>query len=291
MQVRRFIVSQIPVAGAEVILSPAEALHAGKVLRLRVGERLDLLDGAGGRAEAVLSQAGEGRRFEGMACRVLRLERCAEPILALRLYIAPPRARLMGDVLRMATELGVRRVTPILCRFGISRPEAGALDGWHQDVLAAAKQSGNPFLPVLDAPTGFVEALRDAAEPGVFGAVPRGGSEDKAPSLSAVEFPRPPSVVGQPSGSQPRLGPLRIPVPTDLGPTPEASKPNGIGPSSPPVAQLGVWIGPEGGFTKEEEEALSARGFAPLAVGPWVLRVETAVPALLGRLWGELAHA
>ena len=241
MQIRRFIVDEVPAVGAEVVLSAAEALHAGKVLRLRVGERVDVLDGAGVRAEAVLSQAGTGRRFDGMACRVLSRERCPEPVLRLRLYIAPPRARLMGEVLRAATELGVRRVTPILCRFGVSRPEAGVLDGWRQDVLAASKQSGNPFLAELDAPTEFAVALRDAAEPGVFGAVPRGGV-----------------VVG-------RVSPL-------------------------PGGSCGVWIGPEGGFTEAEEEALAGKGLAPMSVGPWVLRVETAVPALLGRLWGEQAQ-
>jgi 16S rRNA (uracil1498-N3)-methyltransferase len=242
MQVRRFMVEQVPAEGTEVVLSAGEALHAGKVLRLRLGERVDVLDGAGVRAEAVLSQAGVGRRFEGMACRILRRESCPEPPLNLRLYMAPPRARLMGDVVRAATELGVRRLTPILCRFGVARPDAGALDGWRQDVLAAVKQSGNPFLPVLDAPTGFAEALRDAAEPGVFGAVPRGGAA-------------------------------------------------GGGRVCSPGRCLGVWIGPEGGFTAEEEEALLAKGIVPMAVGPWILRVETAVPALLGRLWGEPVHA
>ena len=39
MQIRRFIVDEVPAVGAEVVLSAAEALHAGKVLRLRVGER------------------------------------------------------------------------------------------------------------------------------------------------------------------------------------------------------------------------------------------------------------
>jgi 16S rRNA (uracil1498-N3)-methyltransferase len=35
-------------------------------------------------------------------------------------------------------------------------------------------------------------------------------------------------------------------------------------------------VGPEGGFTPEEDEAIRAAGFRPLSLGPWVLRVETA---------------
>jgi len=243
MQIRRFIVPQIPAAGAEVVLPAAEALHAGRVLRLQAGERLDLLDGAGGRAEAVLTQAGTGRRGTGMACRVLRRDPCREPTLAVRLYVAPPRARLMGDIVRAATELGVRRITPILCTFSVARPDTGALDGWREDVHVAAKQSGNPFFPRLDEPMAFPEAVQSAAAPGVFGAVPRGGD----------------------------------------GVAPPAPLPSG--------GSIGLWIGPEGGFSAAEEMALSAKGFSALTVGPWILRVETAVPALLGRLWGEQAHA
>jgi len=43
-------------------------------------------------------------------------------------------------------------------------------------------------------------------------------------------------------------------------------------------------IGPEGGFVPFEVELLTAQGFAAVHLGARPLRVETAVPALLGRL-------
>ena len=43
-------------------------------------------------------------------------------------------------------------------------------------------------------------------------------------------------------------------------------------------------IGPEGGFITAEVESLIAAGFLPVTLGPRVLRVETAVAALLGRM-------
>ncbi len=47
--------------------------------------------------------------------------------------------------------------------------------------------------------------------------------------------------------------------------------------------------GPEGGFTADEESAARAAGFAPTALGPRVLRAETAPLAVLA--WLALQHA
>ncbi len=44
-------------------------------------------------------------------------------------------------------------------------------------------------------------------------------------------------------------------------------------------------IGPEGGFIEEEVASLQRVGFTPVALGPRILRVETAVAAVLGRLF------
>ena len=44
-------------------------------------------------------------------------------------------------------------------------------------------------------------------------------------------------------------------------------------------------IGPEGALTQYELDALTARGFEPVSLGPRVLRVEQAIPALVGRMF------
>jgi RsmE family RNA methyltransferase len=50
-----------------------------------------------------------------------------------------------------------------------------------------------------------------------------------------------------------------------------------------------VAIGPEGGFTPYEASALERRGFAPFAIGPRPIRVDAAVPCIVGQveLWSR----
>ena len=48
---------------------------------------------------------------------------------------------------------------------------------------------------------------------------------------------------------------------------------------------LTLAIGPEGGWIPYEVGLLQEAGFQPVQLGPRILRVETAVPALIARLF------
>ena len=50
------------------------------------------------------------------------------------------------------------------------------------------------------------------------------------------------------------------------------------------AADVAFFVGPEGGFTDAETQALNEAGAVPLRIGPWTLRVETAAVAGLGVL-------
>ena len=66
----------------------------------------------------------------------------------------------------------------------------------------------------------------------------------------------------------------------------------GLADLAPPAGELVLLVGPEGGLTAAETEAAAARGFDGVALGPRVLRAETAPLAALAAvqaLWGDLA--
>ena len=216
----------------EAVLSQGEAAHACKVLRLLEGDLCQLMDGQGHLAEAEVMEIDRHR----VRCAIRSMQFFPPAYPNVRLYVAPPKGKNWDVILKMATELGVTRITPILCRYGVSRPDE-AKDGWWETLIAACKQSGNPWLPQMDDPLGFREAVaQSVGECGFVGMVPRHQQKEvwKDPAFQA--------------------------------------------------GNLALWVGPEGGFTEEEEEALLHNGAHPLTVGEWILRVETAVPALLGAL-------
>jgi len=59
----------------------------------------------------------------------------------------------------------------------------------------------------------------------------------------------------------------------------------------PPIPKnttnIALWIGPEAGFTNQEETTLLKR-YHPLTIGSWILKIETAVPALLATIQYQL---
>ncbi len=231
MSARRFFSPVIPGVGETVQLAPDESRHALKVLRLQNGDRLQLLDGAGTLAEAELLPA-EGRQAR---CRILTCKTLEPEIPRWHLYVAPPRGRNFEGLLKMAVELGVFRVVPVICRFAVSRPEQAG-DNWTAAMIAAAKQAVNPRLPEVLPPQEFSTALAAAPKRGFVGAPAGTGS-----------------VVG-----------------VECGP----GRPD----------EVAVWIGPEGGFSADEMQALQEAGVQAVTIGRFVLRVETAVPALLAYL-------
>ena len=89
---RSFFCTAIPEAGAEAVIGGEEAFHAVRVLRMREGGRLRLLDGHGGRAEAEIVRLERRGRSEDAVVRVLRAERWEPPRVRLHLLVAPPRA-------------------------------------------------------------------------------------------------------------------------------------------------------------------------------------------------------
>lgn len=210
--------------GEKILLERAEHNHLFRILRANVGDVCGLLDGKGNR--------GIARVLPGKELLLEEQEMVSPlPGPGLHLYIAPVKRQKMDLILKGCTEWGISSITPIFCERSVALPSSESVEGRWQDLLfEACKQSGNPYLPRVNAPCTLAEGMKDAHSAGI---IPFYGSVQEREGKEIPEG----------------------------------------------AANLGWFVGPEGGFTEKEENEMREKGFIPLHIHSWILRAETAVLA------------
>ena len=141
----------------EPVLEPEEIHHLVRVRRVRPGETVEVLNGRG--AVATCRVAGSDSKHVNMETQSVRT--VDKPALQVHLLVALPKGKTFPAVLHKAVELGVSRITPLVTEHSeVHRSRAGQKhDRWESILIEALKQSGNPWMPVLDSPTDLSGAL------------------------------------------------------------------------------------------------------------------------------------
>jgi len=151
--VSRFHVRAEAVTGTQVRLDAAETHHLSRVLRLGEGDIVRALDGAGYELTVRLTRISP-RAAEGIV--IERVVRPVESPLDLTLAQAIPKGDKLERIIRMATELGVSRISPLVTERTIARGEAAdwahRLARCERVAREAAKQSGRAVVPAVDPP-------------------------------------------------------------------------------------------------------------------------------------------
>jgi len=154
----RFHVNAPLVAGEPVELAGEELHHAARVVRLKVGEIVELFDGRGSQVEGRVTRADRDR----VTIDVLAASATArDSAIELELAVALIQLDKFELVLQKATELGATRIIPLLTdRVEVREERArGKEERWGRILLEAVKQSGRSRIPVLDGLTSFRETL------------------------------------------------------------------------------------------------------------------------------------
>lgn len=151
----RFFAPPDAVSEDGIVLGEEEARHAGKVLRLSVGERILVVDGAGATHEVELDSVS-GKRVSG---RILSTEwNTGEPHSELHIALAILHQPARWETfLEKAVELGCTRITPMIT----ARTQQGRLKARRLEsiMISALKQCERSRLPQLDEPTPLVDLL------------------------------------------------------------------------------------------------------------------------------------
>lgn len=157
----RFLLTPADLSMPLTVLTGAD-LHHCRVLRLRPGDAVRIGDGQGREV------AGTLRRLERDRAEVeigADLRRETEPLPLVTLLQGLARGDKLDWTLQKAVELGLHRFLPVVCARSQVRPdEAGGRrrERWQEIARQAARQAERTFVPEVNAPCTFAQALDEA---------------------------------------------------------------------------------------------------------------------------------
>jgi 16S rRNA (uracil1498-N3)-methyltransferase len=136
---------QARLTAGEGFLTEEESIHAVRVLRLKEGDPVVLVDGRGMWAEAEIS-APDSRKCK---VKILRtLEEFGKRSYSLHLAVAPTKNHDRIEwLIEKATEIGLDTFTPLICQFSERRHIQ--INRLEKIAVAAMKQSVKAYLPEI----------------------------------------------------------------------------------------------------------------------------------------------
>ncbi len=249
-----FFVEPSQVHSEEIEILGGDVNHISHVLRMKAGEEIVVSDGYGNEYGCRLC------RFTDTAVYAAILEKrrvASELSSPITLFQCLPKGDKMELIVQKAVELGVSRIVPVASKRCVvkldAKREANKRKRWQAVAESAAKQSGRAMIPTVQSAVGFLEALLQAKEQDVC-LIPYecAGELLEDGQDSAMERTR--KILSHIEKGQ----------------------------------SIGVFIGSEGGFEKEEVEAARKMGAQPVSLGRRILRTETAGLCILSVLMFQL---
>lgn len=278
-------------AGGEVDLPEAVAHHLF-VVRMQPGDALTLFDGTGGEWRAELADVAKRRA----RARVLAHDpREAELPGRVTLAQGLPEGTKMDWIVEKAVELGVAALQPLALARSVVKLSAERSEKrvahWRGIVAAACEQSGRNRLPEVAEPLALAAWLAARAAPA---AAANSAAGRPAPASDPTASGMAPAAHATAGGTLPGAAAARGhadgsgTAPSSLGTlvllSPRATESLAGWARRSGPCDVTLLIGPEGGLSAEEEDAAVRAGARALALGPRVLRTETAGLAALATL-------
>lgn len=242
---QHFFVVPDQVRDGYIEITGSDVNHMKNVLRMKVGEQLEISDGNNKKYLCEIETLGT----DLVTVQILE-ERKAENELPSKLFLFQglPKSDKMELIVQKAVELGVWELIPVATKRAVVKlDEKKAVkkrERWNGISESAAKQAGRNIIPQVKPVMNFREALRYAAD----------------------------------------LDVLLIPYELAEGILDTKERIRQIQPGQ----SVGIFIGPEGGFEREEVELAMEAGAYPVTLGKRILRTETAGMTMLSVLMYHL---
>jgi len=205
-----------------IVIYGEEHHHLSRVLRLKPGSEVNLLNGKGQGGRSVIREIHKDRTV----CHVESvLENPVNNSVEIILAVGVIRRPRWEWLIEKAVEIGVSGIMPLNTRYSVS--EKLRYDRDLKIMISALKQSGRFTLPALHELTSFDQVVKNASNKGILL-----HNEDVLPHLMTLK--------------------------------------------GKSLKDVTLFIGPEGGFSREEYEFAVKSGIEPARLGKVRLRTETA---------------
>ena len=248
----------LPAIPQDGVVRGDAAHHLHTVLRVRKGESLALLDGAGHILPATVGDSSKHEVHVLPSGPVQTFPRTAPDVT---IFQCVAKASHMEWLVEKAVELGAMELVPVLSRNCVSRPEAGStVARWERIASAALEQCGGPWRMNIAPVHTWAQAIeRVRTFPGAVltAALPEG----TPPIRTVLDEAR----------NTPPGGSAATPL-SEGGET--GGKPR----------SYALFVGPEGDFADFELDELRDAGSRFIGLGSTVLRTDTATVAALACL-------
>jgi 16S rRNA (uracil1498-N3)-methyltransferase len=249
---------EVPLASLQddVAITGTEAAHALLVKRVEIGEGVELRDGQGGTADAVVTGIDRSKRDVriGLQVRARAVVVPVEP--AIHVYSSVPKGDRSAQLIDQLSQAGATSWRWLRTSRAVAEASEHKRERLNRVAVESCKQSGRAWLLMIEEPTDIAGLTAWAAQ--TRPAHPRtlllADARGLAPATWAAGLGR------------------------------------ASGPSAPPGG-IGLIVGPEGGLDPAEHDKIIAAGAVPLSFGPHVMRTETAAVVAVGVLRSLISKA
>ena len=250
---RRLIVQKETIIDDRIHITDKEDIsYLFSVLRMSEGESLLVSDGEGNAWETRIEQISRG----GIELRIVSgLPAENGEGVRITLYQGLPKGSKMEDLVRKSTELGVFQIAPVSTARSIpgeAGVSAAKVERWRRIAKEASRQARRLHVPKVTDVMKFSEAVKELED----------GAYDLILALFELEEER---------TLKQALREFKS-----------------VSSAENDVKSIAVFIGPEGGFEREEVDLVKSRGGVSVTVGNTILRTETAGPAAVAMILYEL---
>ncbi len=160
----RFFVSNPIVSKQEIVVSGREARHMQRVLRLKLGDKVDIFDGTGKEYRSeILRQDNQTLRLRILETTTPNRESPLTIIMGQSLV----KGNKMDFIIQKATELGVSEVFPFVSSRSITYLDKGRIEHrvnrWRRIAVQSSKQCGRLIPLRIEAVAKFEDVLERAS--------------------------------------------------------------------------------------------------------------------------------